>query len=108
VELLEALGSICGSRVPHARIPWFGAYLVGTMDNFVMGTLFRREPFIPLEGVKMARYKMYVSAEKARNELDYRVRPVDQALREAVDYFRNVWKPVSTLSRMSDWSTTAI
>jgi dihydroflavonol-4-reductase len=107
-ELLEALGSICGSRVPHARIPWFGAYLVGTMDNFVMGTLFRREPFIPLEGVKMARYKMYVSAEKARNELDYRVRPVDQALREAVDYFRNVWKPVSTLSRMSDWSTTAI
>jgi dihydroflavonol-4-reductase len=107
-ELLEALAGICGSRMPRARIPWFVARIVGALDNFVMGTLFRREPFIPLDGVKMARYKMYVSSEKARNELDYKIRPVDQALREAVDYFRNVWKPASALTRISDLSTKAI
>jgi nucleoside-diphosphate-sugar epimerase len=56
----------------------------------------------------MARFKMYVSSEKARRELGYDPRPVEQALREAVDYFRNVWQPVSSRSRVSNLSTKPV
>jgi nucleoside-diphosphate-sugar epimerase len=48
----------------------------------------------------MARYKMYVSGEKARREIGYDPRPVEQALREAVEYFRYQWKPDSAQERI--------
>jgi len=95
-ELLDTLAHICGRRLPAVRIPYFVALMAGYMDNFVMGTVLRREPFIPLEGVKMAAYKMYVSSEKARRALAYDPRPVEQALREAVEYFRYHWKRASS------------
>ncbi len=107
-EMVEALAKICGRHIPRVRIPWFVALLAASLDNFVMGTILRREPFIPLEGVKMARHKMYVSTEKARSELGYNPRPVELALREAVDYFRNVWQPASVRDRVSDLSTKAV
>lgn len=107
-QMLERLAGLCGSRMPRARIPWFVALLAASTENFVTGTILRREPLIPLEGVRMARYKMYVSSDKARGELGYSPRPVEQALREAVDYFRNVWRPASGQNRISDMTAKAV
>ena len=47
-----------------------------------------REPIAPLEGVKMARKKMFVSPAKAQRELQFTPRSVDQALESAVHWFR--------------------
>jgi len=107
-QMLEVLARICGRRIPRVRIPWFAALLAASVDNFAMGTVLRREPNIPLEGVKMARHKMYVSSEKARNELGYSPRPVEQALQEAVDYFRHVWQPASARDRVSNLRAKAV
>lgn len=107
-EILEALAQISGKRTPRVRIPWLVALLAGSLDNFFVGTLLRREPFIPLEGVQMARYKMYVSSEKAQRDLGYDPRPVAQALREAVQYFREQWKPDSLRDRVSDLREHAV
>jgi dihydroflavonol-4-reductase len=107
-QLLERLASISGRRPPRMRIPWAIALFAASIDNFVMGTLLRREPFIPIEGVRMARFKMYVSSEKARKELGYNPRPIEQALCEAVDYYRNVWQPASAQSRISNLSTKPV
>jgi len=101
-EILEALAHICGKHMPRVRIPWIFALTAGYLDNFVMGTLLRREPLIPLEGVRMARHKMYISSEKARNDLDYNPQPAEKALREAVDYFRYEWQPDSAQDRISN------
>lgn len=101
-EIWDELARICGKRTPRVPIPWIVALLAGYLDQFVIGTLLRREPFIPLDGVRMARYKMYVSSEKARRELCYNPKPVDQALREAVEYFRHHWSPDSAQDRISD------
>jgi dihydroflavonol-4-reductase len=79
-----------------------------SVDNLVMGTLLRREPFIPLEGVKMARSKMFVSSRKAQTELGYDPRPIEQALNDAVNYYRNVWRPVAARSGISDLRTKAV
>lgn len=107
-EMLQILDGICGRHIPRARIPWIVALMATSLENFVLGTLLRREPHIPLEGVKMARYKMYVSSAKARHELGFSPRPVAEALREAVDYFRHVWLPAAAKERISNLSTKAV
>jgi dihydroflavonol-4-reductase len=101
-EILEALARICGKRMPRFRIPWVLALIAGYLDNFFMGSILRREPLIPLEGVRMARHKMYISCEKARKELDYNPGPAEKALREAVEYFRHEWRPDSKQDRISN------
>jgi dihydroflavonol-4-reductase len=101
-EILEALARICGKHTPRVRIPWILALTAGYLDNFFMGSILRREPMIPLEGVRMARYKMYISCEKARKELGYDPQPAEKALREAVEYFRFEWHPDSEQDRISN------
>jgi dihydroflavonol-4-reductase len=93
--------------MPAVRIPWILALLFVSMDNLVMGTILGREPFNPLEGVYMARYKMYVSSEKARRELRFNPRPADQALREALEYFRHEWRAESARNSITNLRTTA-
>jgi len=102
-EILEALARICGSKyTPLFRIPWTLAFVAGVIENFFMGSILRREPMIPLEGVRMARYKMFISSEKARKELGYNPEPAENALREAVEYFRHQWQPDSSQDRISN------
>ncbi len=101
-EILDALARICGKHTPRFRIPWSLALVAAYMDNLVMGSILRREPLIPLEGVRMARYKMYISSEKARKVLEYNPHPVEKALREAVEYFRHEWHPDSAKDHISN------
>ena len=47
------------------------------------------EPLIPLEGVRIARHRMYVSHDKARSELGYEPASVREALERAVKWYRD-------------------
>jgi dihydroflavonol-4-reductase len=87
-EILRDLAHISGRRAPRMRLPWFVALIAGSLDQFFVGTILRREPSIPLEGVRMARHKMFVNIEKARRELGYNSTPAAEALRGAVDFYR--------------------
>jgi dihydroflavonol-4-reductase len=107
-EILDALARICGRHTPRVRIPWTLALVAGYFENFVMGRILRREPLIPLEGVLMARYKMYISSEKARKELGYNPQPAEKALREAVNYFLHDWHPDSAQDRISNLRANTI
>ncbi len=102
-EILETLASICGKHVPAVPMPWLAAFLAGYVENILVGRILRREPAIPLEGVRMARHKMYVSSEKARRDLGYEPAPAREALREAADYFRYEWRPEGAKNRASDF-----
>jgi dihydroflavonol-4-reductase len=82
-------------------MPWIVALAAAYVNQFFVGRILRREPTIPLEGVRMARYKMFVSSEKACRELGYKPRPAEEALREAVEYFRSCWQPDSAQDRIS-------
>jgi dihydroflavonol-4-reductase len=105
--ILHSLAHHCGRKMPAVQIPWILALLFVSVDNLVMSAILGREPFNPLEGVYMARYKMYVSSEKARRELEFNPRPADQALREALEYFRHEWHADSARNDLSKLSTTA-
>ncbi len=107
-EILEALARICGRNTPRFRIPWILALAAGYVDNFVLGTILRREPMIPLEGVRMAQHAMYVSSERAKSQLGYKPQPAETALREAVEYFQHEWRPDSSQDRISNLRANTI
>jgi len=107
-EILDTLARISGRLTPRIRIPRFVALGAAYLDDFVMGTLMRREPTIPLDVVKTARRGLYVSSERARRDLDYRTRSVEQGLREAVEYFLYEWRPDSAQDRVSNLRPKAV
>ena len=86
-QILGRLATITGYPAPRVRIPYavaYGAAVVSTAWASVTG----REPRAPIEGVRMAKKKMWVSTDKATRELGFTAGPVDEALRSAVDWYR--------------------
>jgi dihydroflavonol-4-reductase len=50
--------------------------------------MLRREPHIPVEGVRMARHRMFVDTGKAERELGFRAGPIAAALDRAVRWYQ--------------------
>jgi dihydroflavonol-4-reductase len=87
-QILDKLGAITGLPSPNIRVPYIMALATGVVDEIVTGHIFRREPRATIDAVRMGRKKMWVSSGKAERELGWKVVPVDDALRRAVDWFR--------------------
>jgi dihydroflavonol-4-reductase len=85
-EIFRMLERITGIRAPRVRLPYGLVYLVA-LANEGLARATGRPPRVPLTGVRMARTPMYFSADKAVRELGLFQRPVEQALRDAVDWF---------------------
>ncbi len=85
-EIFRMLERITGIRAPRLRLPHALVFLVA-LANEGLARATGRPPRVPLAGVRMARKHMYFSAEKAVRELGLSQTPVEQALRDAVDWF---------------------
>jgi dihydroflavonol-4-reductase len=85
-QMLDILAAISGRSAPRWKFPHVLAYAVGYMDTAV-ARLTGREPRIPLEGVRMARHKMFVDASKAKRELGFAPGPVEAALDRAARWY---------------------
>ncbi|MCI0865093.1 MAG: NAD-dependent epimerase/dehydratase family protein [Chloroflexi bacterium] len=87
LEVFKLLQELTGIPAPRWRLPFWLAKGAGHVDQLLEGILLRREPRIPLEGIKVAQRPMYVSCEKAVRELGLPQRPVETALENAVRWF---------------------
>lgn len=85
--VFQHLASISGVPAPRIRIPYAVAFAAGAASTG-WAHLTGKEPRAPLDGVRMARKKMWVSCEKARRELGYAPRQAEIGLRKAVEWFR--------------------
>ncbi len=81
------LADLSGKRAPTTRIPYGLAYVTGLV-NTAWANLTGKEPVAPLEAVKMARTKMFVSHAKAATDLGFSPGSVDDALGRAIGWFR--------------------
>ena len=72
---------------PRMRIPYAVAYAAGVASTG-WAAVTGKEPRAPLDGVRMARKKMWVQHEKAARELGYTARPAAEALRRAAHWFQ--------------------
>jgi dihydroflavonol-4-reductase len=85
-EIFGKLSSITGRPAPRTRIPWVVALAAGAaMTGWANVT--GKPPRAPLDAVRMARKKMFVSTEKARRELGFNPSPAEKGLRNAVEWF---------------------
>jgi dihydroflavonol-4-reductase len=85
-ELLQILSNLSGRPMPRIRLPHAVPYLVALADAAISGIL-RREPSIPLEGVRMARHKMFVDGSKAQKTLDFHPGSLEAALERAIRWY---------------------
>jgi dihydroflavonol-4-reductase len=85
--LLDLLAQITGLRAPGMKIPHGVALGVAYVES-AFSRLVGKEPQIPVEGVKIARHKMFVDATRAQRELGFQPGPVSAALERAVRWYR--------------------
>jgi len=86
-EILRRIAGIVGRKPPTLRLPLAVVWPVAAVAEMV-GRITGREPMVTFDGLRMARKKMFFSSAKAERELGYSARPVDQALADAIDWFR--------------------
>jgi dihydroflavonol-4-reductase len=86
-KIFGTLAKAVGRPAPKIRIPYAVAYAAGVVSTAWAGVT-GKEPLAPLDGVKMARKKMWVRHEKAARELGYAPGPAAVALGRAVEWFR--------------------
>ncbi|MCY3023521.1 MAG: NAD-dependent epimerase/dehydratase family protein [Planctomycetota bacterium] len=88
LEIMQALGKIAGLPAPTIRLPYAVAYLAAWADT-KLALLRGKTPSVSLEGVRMAKKKMWVDCSKAVRELSLPQTPPEEALARAVAWYRS-------------------
>jgi dihydroflavonol-4-reductase len=86
--ILEEISDNAGLKPPSIRLPHDLVLPVAwCMERWA--AISGREPRATVDGVRMAKKKMYFSSEKARRQLGYRYRPARDGLADAIRWFRD-------------------
>ena len=87
-QMLVKLAKLTGRKPPTAKIPYFVAYGAG-MFSTAWAELSGHPPHVPLDAVRLAKQKLWVSHEKACKELGFNPGSADSALAEAIAWFQS-------------------
>lgn len=87
-EILERLARITGRPAPHVRLPRLLPLAYAALGEFVLGPAGIRTD-VPVDGVRMAKERMFYSNAKAVRELGLRFGSVTTALADAVRWYAN-------------------
>jgi dihydroflavonol-4-reductase len=87
-QILDKMSAITGLPSPTMRVPHAVAMTFAFFDEMLTGRILGREPRATVEAVRMGKKKMFASSAKAQRELGFRVVPVYEALRSAIEWFR--------------------
>jgi len=86
-EILRRIAVLVGRRPPRIGLPVRPLMPVAAIAE-TLARVTGKEPFVTRDGLRLARKSMYFSSERAMKGLGYAPRPVDQALSDAVVWFR--------------------
>ncbi len=86
-QILAAVAKIVGRKPPKVRLPRRAIYPVAYACE-AWARLTGKEPFVTVDALDMAAKHMFFTSAKAERDLGYRARPAEQALADAVAYFR--------------------
>lgn len=86
--LLELLTELTGLPLPRRQIPYWLAFGVSAVQEFVADRITHSPPAAPLTGVRLARSPMRFSSQKAQQELGLQCRPVRESLADAIRWYQ--------------------
>lgn len=90
VMLGDMLGEIarqCGRTPPRLRLPRLPLYPLA-WGAMAAARITGREPFLSTDALRMARHRMFYSSARAEAELGYHARPWQDAVADALAWFR--------------------
>jgi dihydroflavonol-4-reductase len=87
-DVFNILSGLTGIKAPSIRLPRSAVLPLAYVNQWV-ANLTGQPPRIPLEGVKMAKYRMHFDCSKAIRELGIPQTPPEVALEKAVQWFRS-------------------
>jgi dihydroflavonol-4-reductase len=87
IEIFRLLEKISGVRAPKFKVPYAVAYTAGYMSELWAG-ISGKPPAISFDGVRMARKCMFFDSIRSIQQLGYRPSSAEEALRRAVQWFR--------------------
>lgn len=88
--LIEIAGRV-GRRPPTLALPRRALFPLAAAAEAV-GRLTGREPFLTVDGLRLARYRMFFDDRKARRDLGYVSRPWREGVADALAWFRQAGK----------------
>ena len=87
-EILTMIAELTDQKPPKIKLPHSVvmpiAYISEAWAKFTNGS----EPRATVDGVRMSRKKMYFSSEKAKQEIGYQHRSANEAIKDAVEWFK--------------------
>jgi len=86
-EILGMIAEIAGRPAPRIKLPRVPLYPVAAAAELA-ARFTGREPLITIDGLRMAKKKMFFSSAKAGRDLGYRPRPAREAISDAIAWFR--------------------
>lgn len=87
-ELLQVLHELTGLPMPQRQVPYWLAFSVSVVQEFIADNFTHRPPAAPLTGVRLAGSPMRFSHAKARQALGFSGRPVRESLADAIDWYK--------------------
>ena len=88
-QILTIIARIAGRRPPKVKLPRTALMPLGHAVEAWARWRGKGEPLLTVDGLKMSKKKMFFSSARARRELGYASRPAEQALEDAVHWFRD-------------------
>jgi dihydroflavonol-4-reductase len=86
-EILKRIALLTGRKPPTISVPIPAIWPIAIAAE-AWARVSGKEPFVTRDGLRMAKKKMFFSSAKAERALGYRARPAQQALADAVAWFR--------------------
>lgn len=86
-EILGIIAEIVGRPAPTVKIPRLAIFPIAAIAELI-AQFTGHEPFVTLDGLRMAKKKMYFTSAKAETLLGYSPRPSRLAISDAIDWFR--------------------
>ena len=87
-EFLTKVAIIAHQSPPKVRLPQSLVLPIAYLAEGWARLWGSGEPLITVDGVKLSKKKMFFSSARAERELGFRPGPVEEALRNAVNWFR--------------------
>jgi dihydroflavonol-4-reductase len=87
-EVFEILSRLTGVKAPTIKLPRLAILPLAYVNQWI-ANITGQPPRIPLEGVKMAKYKMHYDCSKGIRDLGLPQTPPEIALEKAVRWFRD-------------------
>jgi dihydroflavonol-4-reductase len=86
-QILDRMADISGLPSPTAKVPHAVAMAYAFFEENFTGRLLKKEPRATVEAVRMGKKMMWASSAKAEKDLGLQVRPIDHALKAAMEWF---------------------